>query len=223
MTGVLGSEHVYDCRLTLAIQKDLLPPFSGWWNCLGRLLGDLWPTSHLKSYLRLWKAQSTSSHPCFFNPFLYTICIAGLWHVDWACANRVPVLTEGLDMGEELWLDGCLGLNTDWFCCADCMPSWPGCGGLWSHVGWGIARTQENAMHMKSLILSGALRMVVFYPRGSYPDGALTLKMKAACYSRISVCLPTKPWTLSFNLLINVISLTQEAACHTHACTCKHF
>jgi hypothetical protein len=51
-------------------------------------------------------------------------------------------------------------------------------------------------MHVESLILSGALRMVVYYPRGAYPDGALPQKMEAACYSSISVCLPTKPRTL---------------------------
>jgi len=65
-------------------------------------------------------------------------------------------------------------------------------------------------MHMESLVLSGALSTVVYYSRGAYPDGVLTLKMEAACYSRISVCLPTKPRTLLFNVLIkvNVINLT---------------
>jgi hypothetical protein len=117
------------------------------------------------------------------------------------------------------------GLNTDWICCAGSRPLWPGCEGLWSHVGWGIARSQENAMHVESLILSGALKMVVYYPRGVYSDGALTLKMEAAFYSRISVCLPIKPRTLLFTLLIkvNVISLTQTAACHTHAYTRTQF
>jgi len=61
-------------------------------------------------------------------------------------------------------------------------------------------------MHVESRILSGALKTVVYYPRVAYPYGALTLKMEAACYSRISVCLPTKPRTLSFNLLINTFS-----------------
>lgn len=138
-----------------------------------------------------------------------------------------PMLTEFLSWQRALtweknsgWMV-VWGLNTDCICCAGCRPSWPGCGGLWSHVGWGIARAQENAMHMESLILSGGLSMVVYYPRGAYPNGTLTLKMEAACYSRISVCLPIKPRTLSFNLLIKVdiISLTQVAACHAHACT----
>jgi len=140
-----------------------------------------------------------------------------------------PMLTEflswlrSLTWGKNSGWVVVWGLNTDWICCAGCRPLWPGCGGLWSHIGLGIARAQENAMHMGSPILSGALKMV-YYPRGVYSDGALTLKMEAACYSRISVCLPTKP-TLLFNLLIkvNVISLTQAAACHTHACTRAHF
>jgi hypothetical protein len=225
MTDILGSEHVYDCRLILTIQKDLLPPFSGRWNCLGRHLGVLWPTSHLKIYLRVLQAQSKSSQPCFFNHLYTQSALLG-------CDMWIrPVLTEFLfwlrvlTWGKISVLMVVWGLNTDWICCAGCRPSWPGCGGLWSQVGWGIARAQENAVHMESLLLFGALRAVVYYPRGAYPEGALALKMEAACVSRISVCLPTKPRTLSFNLLIkvNIISLTQVAACHTHACTCTQF
>jgi hypothetical protein len=134
--------------------------------------------------------------------------------------TRVPVLTEGLDMGEELWLDGYLGFEhrLDLLCRLQAFVNW-----LWrfveSQVGWSIARAQE------SLVLSGAVNTVVYYPRGAYPDGILTLKMEAVCYSRISVWLPTKPRTLSFNVLIkvNVISLTQVATCLTHACTCIQF
>jgi len=51
MTGVLGSGHVCDCRLTLTIQKDLTASIFRGWNCLGRHLGDLWPAGHLKNYL----------------------------------------------------------------------------------------------------------------------------------------------------------------------------
>ena len=125
------------------------------------LVDVLWPTSHLKSYLRVWQAQSTSSHPCSFYPFACTKGIAGLSHVDCAFANRVPVLSEDLDMGKELWLNGYLGLNTDWICCVCWRPLWTGCGGLWIHVDWVVARAQKNAVHMESLVLSGALKMVV--------------------------------------------------------------
>jgi hypothetical protein len=62
----------------------------------------------------------------------------------------------------------------------------------------------------------GRLLIFLEVPTQTVP---LTLKMEAACYSRISVCLPTKSRTLSFSLLIKVIvvSLTQAAVCHTHA------
>ena len=157
MTAVLGSEHVCGCRHTLTIQ-DLLPTFSGWWNCLGGHLVDLWPTSSLKSYLRVWQVQSTKR-------------IAGLWHADQTCAEFLSWLrafTWGKNSGwMVVW-----GLNTDWIFCAGHKPSWLGRGGLWGHVGWDIVRAQEDAVHMGSLILSGDLRTVAYFPRGAYPDGA---------------------------------------------------
>jgi hypothetical protein len=165
--------------------------------------------------------------PLFF--FFLSICIHKVhcWAVTWIgpMLTEFPSWLRALTWGKNSGSMFIWGLNTDWICCAGCRPLWPGCGGLWSQVGWSIARAQENTMHMESLVLSGALSTVVYYLRGAYSDGVLTLKMEAACYSRISVRLPTKPRTLSFNVLIkvNVINLTQVATCHTHPCTCTQF
>jgi len=51
--------------------------------------------------------------------------------MDWAYANRVPVLTEGLDMGEELWLDVYLGFEhrLDLLCRLQAFVIW-----LWRYV-----------------------------------------------------------------------------------------
>jgi hypothetical protein len=93
------------------------------------LLGGLWLTSHLKSYLRYdrHKAQVLNLVLCIY------------WHKQSALLGCdmwiVPVLMEfmsslrALTWGENSGWMVVWGLDTDWICCAGCRPLWPGCVG----------------------------------------------------------------------------------------------